>query len=886
LAVEPGDILVADDGANAVISIDPASGSMEVVSSGGSLSEPSGISVNPTDGSIYVTDRSGGPAGEGALIRIDPLTGVQEVLSFGGNLAMPEDVVVRSFGLVGQIMVLDGISGLVQIDPETGGQTVVSSRTGGGLMRFSNTAGLRVGRPIIVDSVSPSLYDIDTSTGNATRVGQAGDLRLPTGVAGPTTTASSPTNVFVSDAGTLNTADGKIIEVQTAFFDAMSPETNQIVISEGGMLADPFDLASDSQGTLYVVDPAAEGGNGAVIIVTPFGDQTLLATGSPMVKPVAIELFPLIRSSKILPDLYVANTSAAEILRIDRATGAQKTISSQGLLVAPVGVVMLPRTDTLFVADAASGTGGSIIRIDAVSGVQDLVSTGGSLLSPERIALASNGDLLVVDSQMGGLLRIDPDTGSQTTVATGIAGANGITIRGDGGVYVTGSSADSVVRVDLSTGTTQVVGSGGDLGGPQDIAAQSDGQLIVLDGFGGVLRINPDTYDGGNPAGNQTILVQSSELVAAQGIGIDPDGNLLISDAGVGNGAILRTFRNGGTPVEVSSGASLMGPEGIASGRVVPRPGDILVADAVRDAIVGIDPATGDQWIVSRYGLLAFPDGIAIEAGGNSLLVAESQNNALLRIDLTTGQQVVHAEGGNLVDPRGVVVDAQGTIFVSNRESPFEIVRVDPVSGAQAVVASGIISLQKLAVDPQTQTLFASVDVIGFGVSDEFILSVDPGALPFPVTPVEISVDPALIAPNEMVVDPVSGDIFVANRKDVLRIDRDTGGATLVTAGGFLSGALGLAREANGDLIVADVFGDSVLRIDPATGVQRLVSFGNSLGQPQGVVVIPIPEPGGRALAVAALVSLAVLRRSMRQVNSSRGSRSAREGIGQRRDQR
>ena len=71
--------------AGEVVAIDTATGSSQVVSSGGMFVSPSGIAVD-AGGRVFVSDY-GALGGDGAIFEIDPVTGSQSTLLSGGLLA-------------------------------------------------------------------------------------------------------------------------------------------------------------------------------------------------------------------------------------------------------------------------------------------------------------------------------------------------------------------------------------------------------------------------------------------------------------------------------------------------------------------------------------------------------------------------------------------------------------------------------------------------------------------------------------------------------------------------------------------------------------------------------------------------------------------------------
>jgi hypothetical protein len=79
----------------------------------------------------------------------------------------------------------------------------------------------------------------------------------------------------------------------------------------------------------------------------------------------------------------------------------------------------------ILVADtgAFAGFQGGVIRVDPASGAQTTVSSGGSFFDPSGVALEADGDILVADQNAfagpGGVIRVDPASGAQTTVSSG-----------------------------------------------------------------------------------------------------------------------------------------------------------------------------------------------------------------------------------------------------------------------------------------------------------------------------------------------------------------------------------------------------------------------------------------------------------------------------------
>ena len=134
-----------------LVRLDPASGRVEVVSSGGFLADPQELVALPS-GALVVCDRAA-LGGDGALIRVDPVSGEQSVLTFGAGLHRPTRVHVDE---AGRLYAFDGE--VVEVDARTGRQT----RWGGttllslGLGGARSTGGSTGGTQAISSDVPPS----------------------------------------------------------------------------------------------------------------------------------------------------------------------------------------------------------------------------------------------------------------------------------------------------------------------------------------------------------------------------------------------------------------------------------------------------------------------------------------------------------------------------------------------------------------------------------------------------------------------------------------------------------------------------------------------------------------------------------------------------------
>lgn len=91
------------------------------------------------------------------------------------------------------------------------------------------------------------------------------------------------------------------------------------------------------------------------------------------------------------------------------------------------------------------------------------------------------------------------------------------------------------------------------------------------------------------------------------------------------------------------------------------------------------------------------------------------------------------------------------------------------------------------------------------------------------------------------------GDILIADGQAnaIIRVDPATGAQTVISSGGSLLGPIGLALDAAGNILVVNYARD-VIRVDPVTGVQTVVSSGGFFVIPYDIAI----DAAGQILVV------------------------------------
>src|SRR5436309_10695431 len=208
-------------------------------------------------------------------------------------------------------------------------------------------------------------------------------------------------------------------------------------------------------------------------------------------------------------------------------------------------------------------------------------------------------------------------------------------------------------------------------------------------------------------------------------------------------------------------------------------------------------------------------------------IVFTNSQAAVLRADTLTGGHGVIAKESELMQPFGIAVGQNGELFISDTGC-LGLLGIDPASGDQRLITrGGLLGVPfGIAVERNGMILVANAHAL---------LRVDPetGAqspLPSPLPAQSSFQFPLAVAVAE------NGDIFVADALGpIVRVDPNSGAQTLISSGGYPQRPQGIAVRGN-NLYVTDVatsdmnFGiGRIIRIDINTGQQSELSRGENL---------------------------------------------------------
>lgn len=577
-----------------------------------------------------------------------------------------------------------------------------------------------------------------------------------------------------------------------------------------------------------------------------------------------------------LPSGFVVVDLYDGVIHVDRTTGTATPLAAVGaLLPCPVGI-LVESPDSILVSTVCSP---GIVRYRVSSGNLSLVASGPLIPNPDGMALAGNRlTLYETDLTMGAVVEVDLPSGLPRVIQQGGLAANSpfIAVGADAMLYLGNrvSGTGRIVRVDPAAGTGAIVTSGGHLDDPKGIALAPSGDLIVVDlGTKKIVRVDPAT-------GTQTLVASGGWLSAPYAIAVGNDdqafvtnlfnGNIVQIDLGTGAQSLIQV-----AGLTAAYGISIYGAPGSPSPGPSPTPppaptscvasddrldgvavtwapvaeaatycvyrGAALLAQLPSSALSYFDaPPVGAYEYCVRAVNLSGISAPACDTGARALpegglppgVVIVDYLDGVMHVDRATGAVTPLAVSGGLAPcPTAVVVEGGDSLLLATVCAP-AVVRHRIASGAQSVVASGplIPNPDGMALDGGGTLLYETDLTMGAVVEVDLV-----GGGLRRVT------EGGLAAGSPFIAMGADRQLYLANRWNsigrIVRVDPATGAEEVISSGGYLDDPKGIALAPSGDLIVVDLDNHVLLRVDPFTGAQQVVTGGGWLSDPYAVAV-------------------------------------------------
>jgi streptogramin lyase len=345
---------------------------------------------------------------------------------------------------------------------------------------------------------------------------------------------------------------------------------------------------------------------------------------------------------------------------------------------------------------------GQVAKVDVDKAELTVVADGFKI--PAAVNFDSKGNLWVVDTALGQLVRVDPKTGAKKMVAQLKPSLDNLAIDDKDRIFVSNMADNGIQEVDAETGAAKQVISG-KLALPGGIGVVSDGgkdTIYVADLFA-YRTVDGATGEVSEPArmhaagvtleypmsatarGDEVILsswftgtvqVIDRKTGATREMMHDfkaphdavrlADGSILVSE--LGSKSLVRASGEHGKDRNVLIGG-LEGPVGLVGG----AKGDVYVTEAFAGQLSRVG-SNGEKTVIAKD--LKMPEGIALTPDGK-LIVAEVGAKRIVEIDPQTGKLteiagnlpigLAGAPGGLPTNiPTGVGVGASGTIYFSS----------------------------------------------------------------------------------------------------------------------------------------------------------------------------------------------------------------------------
>jgi sugar lactone lactonase YvrE len=197
-------------------------------------------------------------------------------------------------------------------------------------------------------------------------------------------------------------------------------------------------------------------------------------------------------------------------------------------------------------------------------------------------------------------------------------------------------------------------------------------------------------------------------LISPRGIAVGVTNSLVVVDSDLR--AVVRVDPVEGSAAIIAATNVGCGPPFIKPlAMVVEAAGALIIVDRRLKAVVRVDPHTGDRAIVSGCadidaegrcvgGIIGcgppfdFPVALAVEAVG-SLVIVDTELDAVVRVNPQTGNRAIESDAGignglPLFFPVAIAVEAAGSLVVIDREIN-AVVRVDLHTGNRAIISIG-----------------------------------------------------------------------------------------------------------------------------------------------------------------------------------------------------
>jgi trimeric autotransporter adhesin len=400
------------------------------------------------------------------------------------------------------------------------------------------------GNLLVSDASNEVVRQIDPNGTITTIVGTPSILGGFSGDGGPATTAHLffPSGLALDSAGNLYISEGgnfRIRSVQAGVINTVAGNGQFRVVPDGtpatqAFIFGPDGITFDTAGNLYVAEVAAS----KVARIAPDGEFSVLAgTGAAGEGPIG---GPAKNALLSTPRALVADIQG-NLYFSDNLANVVYAITTDGTLVVVAGQIFNP---------GYSGDNGSSLKA--------------TLRAPFGIAFDWSGNLMIADKDSNVIRRVAGDLTITTFAGTGVRGFSGdngpatsATLSGPQGIAVDANgdllicdrfnnrirmvTPDGAITTIAGDGRALTTGDGGpatqaSLNGPFNLTLDGAGNIYILEASGAVLRRIDTSGKISTIAGTPSVLLNGLDGVPANhasldvgGLAFDSSGNLYLA---------------------------------------------------------------------------------------------------------------------------------------------------------------------------------------------------------------------------------------------------------------------------------------------------------------------------------------------------------------------
>lgn len=509
------------------------------------------------------------------------------------------------------------------------------------------------------------------------------------------------------------------IEAQTAHF--LGTQT-----SVGSQFSQPFGVATDSQGNLYVGDSSTHSISELVAVNGAIPASPTIRT---LVSGWSLVTSPWNLTVDHSGNLYIADFSKGTIQELPAVNGSipsPATLITLATGLGSLGGLAVDETGNLYFSDYYNGAVKQILAVNgSIPPSPTIVTLATGFTNPEGLAMDAGGDIFVADSNAGALKVIVavngtiPATPRINTLVTGFGSPHSIALDSTGNLYFSDYNKNAVYEVLAVGGSIPdlpTINKLGNISGPMSVALSPQGGIYVGGGFSSI----PEIFPFGSDFGSVSVGVArhaipfsfqfdsagtlGSTAVLTQGaMGLD------FIDAGTDTCTLNTLYSAGQTcTINVAFTPKLAG---LRNGAVElnDTKGNVIATALLRGTGVGPQMAFSPAAQTTLGSNFNFASGVAVDGNGNAYVVDVINNLGNVQQVLAVNGRIpanptVRTLVGNLDCPSGPALDPAGNVYFVDicYHTVNEIQAVNgsiPASPAVRILTSKFTQPNGIAVD-------------------------------------------------------------------------------------------------------------------------------------------------------------------------------------------